>query len=248
MNGLSVSRPDVALPYDPQRRRWRRAVGGALLLLAVANVMSNKVLPSWAYAPWNVAVASLLLWVGWRTVGPAEIGWQQWRRGAAWGAVLFVLTAIVMGTAVLMPVFNDLFQDRRVHDGVGTLVYQALVRIPLGTVLLEEVAFRSVLPGLFAVRWGVLRGSILASFLFGLWHVLPALTLNRVNPVAGDVFGSGDAAVAAAVVFAVVGTFFAGLWWCWIRYRSRSILATMIAHVSTNSLGYVIAWFVATRA
>lgn len=214
----------------------------------VANVMSNRVLPEWAYTPWNVAVACALLWVGWRIVGPADIGWQQWRRGAAWGAVLFVLTAVVMSTAVLMPVFNDLFHDRRVHDGVGTLVFQALVRIPLGTVLLEEVAFRSVLPGLFAARWGVVRGSVAASFVFGLWHVLPALTLNRVNPVAGDVFGTGRVAVVAAVVFAVVGTFLAGLWWCWIRYRARSVLATMIAHVSTNSLGYLIAWIVAARA
>ncbi len=218
------------------------------MLLVVANVMSNRVLPGWAYTPWNVAVACLLLWLGWRTVGPADIGWQEWRRGAAWGGVLFVLTAMVMSTAVLMPVFNDLFHDRRVHDGVGTLVFQALVRIPLGTVLLEEVAFRSVLPGLFAARWGVVRGSVAASVVFGLWHVLPALTLNRVNPVAGDVFGTGNAAVAAAVVFAVVGTFLAGLWWCWIRYRSHSILATMIAHVSTNSLGYLIAWIVAARA
>jgi uncharacterized protein len=218
------------------------------MLLVVANVMSNRVLPGWAYVPWNASVAVTLLWVGWRTVGPADIGWQQWRRGAAWGAVLFVLTAGVMGVAVLMPVFNDLFHDRRVHDGVGTLIFQTVVRIPFGTVLLEEVAFRSVLPGLFGARWGVVRGSIAASLVFGLWHVLPALTLNRVNPVAGDVFGTGNAAVAAAVVFAVVGTFVAGLWWCWIRYRSRSILATMIAHVSTNSLGYLIAWIVAARA
>jgi membrane protease YdiL (CAAX protease family) len=88
---------------------------------------------------------------------------------------------------------------------------------------------------------------VAASFLFGLWHVLPALTLNRVNPVAGNVFGSGAGAVAAAVVFAVFGTFLAGLWWCWIRYRARSIAATMIAHVATNSVGYLIAWIVSTR-
>jgi uncharacterized protein len=218
------------------------------VLLAVANVMSNRVLPGWAYVPWNASVAVALLVIGWRTVGAADIGWQQWRRGAAWGTVLFLLTALVMGTAVLMPVFNDLFQDRRVHDGVGTLLYQALVRIPFGTVLLEEMAFRAVLPGLLAARWGIVRGSVAASFAFGLWHVLPALTLNRVNPVASDVFGTGNAAVAAAVVFAVLGTFVAGLWWCWIRYRAHSILATMIAHVSTNSLGYVIAWLVAARA
>ena len=45
-------------------------------------------------------------------------------------------------------------------------------------------------------------------------------------------------------MFAVVGTMVGGLFWCWIRYRAGSVLATMLAHVATNSLGYVIAWFV----
>ena len=112
--------------------------------------------------------------------------------------------------------------------------------------MLEEVAFRAVLPGLFALRLGVLRGAIAASICFGLWHVLPALSLNEVNPTATKVFGDGSAGVAAAVVFAVVGTTIAGLWWCWIRTRARSVLATMIAHVGTNSIAYLIAHLVAT--
>ena len=57
-----------------------------------------------------------------------------------------------------MPAVNELFEDRRVSTGVATLLYQAVVRIPLGTVLLEEIAFRSVLPALLATRLGVLRG------------------------------------------------------------------------------------------
>jgi membrane protease YdiL (CAAX protease family) len=79
---------------------------------------------------------------------------------------------------------------------------------------------------------------------FGLWHVLPALGLNKVNPTANSVFGNGAAGVTVAVVFAVVGTMIGGLFWCWIRYRARSVLATILAHIATNSVGYVIAWFV----
>lgn len=48
----------------------------------------------------------------------------------------------------------------------------------------------------------------------------------------------------AAVVFAVVGTTVAGLWWCWVRYRARSVLATMLGHVASNSVAYTIAWLV----
>jgi membrane protease YdiL (CAAX protease family) len=50
--------------------------------------------------------------------------------------------------------------------------------------------------------------------------------------------------VTVAVVFAVLGTMLGGLAWCWIRYRARSVLATILAHIATNSVGYVIAWFV----
>jgi membrane protease YdiL (CAAX protease family) len=222
-------------------------VSGALALLAIANVMTNRVLPNWAYVPWNLAVAAAVFWIGVRVTSAAEVGWQQWRRGAAWGGVLLAVTAALLGVAVLMPVFSDMFHDRRVDDGVATLLYHTIVRIPLGTVVLEEVAFRAVLPAMFALRWGVVRGCIAASAAFGLWHVLPALGLNTINPVARDTFGDGPLAVTGAVVFAVVGTFLAGLWWCWVRYRARSIAATVIAHIATNSLGYAIAWFVSNR-
>lgn len=213
-------------------------------MLTVANVLSNRVLPAWAYVPWSLAVAAALLAIARPVVSFEEMGLTEWRRGAAWGGVLFVLTTGVLLLGLLMPAFNDMYHDRRVSGGVATWVYQAVVRIPLGTAVLEETAFRAVLPALFAVRWGVLRGCLAASLCFGFWHVLPSLGLTTVNPAATRIFGTGAGGVAAAVVFAVVGTAIAGLWWCWVRYRARSVLATMIAHVGSNSVAYTIAWLV----
>lgn len=215
-----------------------------LLALAVSNVMSNRVLPGWAYVPWNVCVAVLLVVLGRSVVTPEQMGLTRWRSGAAWGAVLFVLTAGVLLLGLTMPVFHEMFHDRRVEAGVGTWLYQVVVRIPLGTALLEEVAFRAVLPALFALRWGVLRGYVAASLCFGLWHVLPALTLNEVNPVMTRWFGTGAGGVAVAVLFAVAGTLVAGLWWCWVRDRSGSVLATLLGHTASNSVAYTIAFLV----
>ena len=219
-------------------------VVAVLLALAVSNVMSNRVLPGWAYVPWNVCVAVLLVVLGRSVVTPEQIGLTRWRSGAAWGAVLFVLTAGVLLLGLTMPVFHEMFHDRRVEAGVGTWLYQVVVRIPLGTALLEEVAFRAVLPALFALRWGVLRGYVAASLCFGLWHVLPALTLNEVNPVMTRWFGTGAGGVAVAVLFAVAGTLVAGLWWCWVRHRSGSVLATVLGHTASNSVAYTIAFLV----
>ena len=216
-----------------------------IALLAVANVMSNRILPSELYVPWNAGVAIAITVLARRLASDRELGLGEWGRGFRFGMVLVVATLGIFLMSVAMPAFNELFEDERVSTGVATLLYQAVIRIPFGTVLLEEMAFRSVLPGLIAKRYGVLRGSIWASALFGLWHVLPALNINTVNPIARDVFGGGVGGKVAAVVFAVVGTMIAGLWLCLIRYRARSVLASMLAHIATNSIGFTIAWFVA---
>lgn len=218
---------------------------GVLALLIVANLISNVVAPSWAYVPWNLAVAAGVVWIAHHVVTPAEMGFTRWASGARWGAALFALTTAVLLVATLIPVFDELYHDSRVDDSVVSWAYQTFVRIPLGTAVLEEVAFRAVLPALFAVRWGVLRGCLLASLWFGLWHVLPAWDLNEINPVAERWLGDGVAGTAAGIVFAVSGTMVAGLWWCWVRYRSGSILSTVLGHVATNSVAYTIAFVVA---
>ena len=219
-------------------------LAAVVAVLVVANVVSNRLIPAPLYVPWNLAVAAVVLVLARRRLGDADLGLGEWRRGAAFGTVLALATLVVMLVALAMPVFRQLYDDRRVDDGVVQVLYQALVRVPLGTVLLEEVAFRSVVPALAAERRGVLRGSVIASVLFGLWHVLPAWHLNEANQVAGDVFGTGTVGTAFTVAFGVIGTTFAGLWWCWIRYRSRSILATVMAHTATNTIGYLLAYAV----
>ena len=234
----------MAIDARPERTRWGTTVAGVLVVLAIANVMSNRVIPDWAYVPWNLTVAAVIVVLARRAVTDEEMGFTQWRRGAAWGLTLFVLTAGVLLVGLLMPAFNEMFHDRRVEGGVWTWLYQAFIRIPFGTAVLEEVAFRAVLPALFALRWGVLRGCIVASVWFGLWHVLPAWNLSEVNPVAERLLGDGLAGQLAGLAFAVVGTMVAGLWWCWIRYRSGSVLATVIGHVASNSVAYTIAFLV----
>lgn len=215
-----------------------------LATLVASNVLSNRVLPGWTYVPWNVAVAAALVLLARPAVSPREMGLTRWRSGAAWGAVLFVLTAGVLLLGLTMPVFHEMFHDRRVEAGVGTWLYQVFVRIPLGTALLEEIAFRAVLPALFVQRWGVLRGYVVASLCFGLWHVLPALGLNEVNPVMTRWFGTGAGGIAFGVLFAVAGTMVAGLWWCWVRHRSGSVLSTVLGHTASNSVAYTIAFLV----
>ena len=151
-----------------------------------------------------------------------------------------------MLVGLAMPALRGLYADERVDGSVAAVLYQALVRVPFGTVVLEEIAFRAVLPAVAARRLGVLRGSVVASVAFGFWHVLPAWNLNDANQAVGDLVGTGAVGTAVTVAFGVIGTTLAGLWWCWIRYRARSVLATVLAHTATNSIGYLLA-FAVTR-
>src|SRR5439155_2853915 len=119
--------------------------------------------------------------------------------------------------------------------------YQALVRIPLGTVVLEEVAFRGVLYGLLLHPAGVVWATAVSSALFGLWHILPSGDLPDLNPAAGRAFRRRRLLVVPA---AVVVTALAGVVFCEVRRRSGSLLAPAALHWAINAVGYVTAFLV----
>lgn len=212
--------------------------------LAIGNILSNRVAPDGFYVPLNLAIAAVVYLVVSRAVTPIDVGLTRWRRGARWGAFIALSTIAVYLVALALPPLRDLFDDSRVRGGPDRMVFEVLVRIPFGTVLLEELAFRGALPAVFSRWWSTPRAVVGASFLFGLWHVLPALSLGEVNPVLAGILGDGTVGQFAGVVFAVAGTFLAGLWLCLLRYGSGSLLAPALAHVASNSLAYTIAWFV----
>ena len=78
--------------------------------------------------------------------------------------------------------------------------------------------------------------------LFGLWHVLPALGLESVNPVAEDTVGQLPGWVT--VLASVASTSLVGVWFWWLRDRSGSLLAPMALHWATNAFGYLFAYAV----
>jgi uncharacterized protein len=220
---------------------------GIASALAIANILSNRILPAWGFVPFSLTVSAIVYLLARRVVTPTEMGLTEWGRGARWGGAVFAITLAVLAIAAAVPALADLFEDRRVGAGAATLAYHALVRIPLGTVVLEELAFRGALPAVLARRWSTVQACVVSSALFGLWHVLPAWSLGDVNPVADDLLGDGWVGQAAGIGLAVVATFVAGLLLCLLRYGSGSLLAPALAHVATNSLGYTFAWFITRR-
>jgi membrane protease YdiL (CAAX protease family) len=112
--------------------------------------------------------------------------------------------------------------------------------IPLGTVLPEELAFRGLLLALLGRRYGVAAGTLLSSGLFGLWHVVASLGGGAANAAMVGVVGGDAAGTMVRVVVTVGFTSLAGVGFCWLRLRSGSLLAPILAHWTVNGLGVIV--------
>jgi membrane protease YdiL (CAAX protease family) len=113
--------------------------------------------------------------------------------------------------------------------------------IPLGTVLPEELAFRGLVLTLLGRRYGVLSGTLLSSGLFGLWHIGASLGGGPANAAIVGVVGGDAAGTVTRVIATVVFTTLGGVVLCWLRLRSNSLLAPVLAHWTVNALGVIVA-------
>lgn len=233
--------------HRPARRRYA-GLAVVIVLLVFSNLMANRVIAPWAYIPWNFSMAMVLLLVAHRAgAGPVAVGLgiRHWHRPVGIGMLLAALTALVFATGMLIPGVRQAFVDTRAaSSSVWTMLYQVLIRIPLGTVVIEEVAFRGVLPALMgaspAIRWR--WGPVLdASLLFGLWHILPSIGIATGNEAVRNALG-GDQLVTT--LLAVGSMTLAGVLLCALARLGKGIKTTMLLHWATNSLRFVAAWLV----
>lgn len=219
----------------------RRLLGGlTVIIVALLAVLTLN-----RYGPSNTGLVveplvaiGLIAWarrhgLSWHELGLAR---RTWTRGLRYAAIAVAAVAVVYLAAIAWPVSREAFVDGRYQLHTGAALVSALVIIPLGTVMLEEIAFRGVLMGLLGKRGGVRLAISVSSVLFGLWHVLPSLATGANQLVAG-VIGSDSGAKAIMIVSVVVFTGLAGWLLCEVRRRSGSIIATAALHWATNGLG-----------
>ncbi|GHH88915.1 CPBP family intramembrane glutamic endopeptidase [Streptomyces capitiformicae] len=218
-----------------------------VVVLVAANLLNNWLVRGpFAYVLTCVtATAVLVLIARWDGLTLADLGLDAAgvRRGLRWAPVLAGAVLAVFLLLLAVPAGREAFRDARAVDlSAEQLLWRVLVRVPFGTVLLEETAFRGVLWAMIRRRHGTAWATAVSSLLFGLWHLLPSRGLNRSNTAVATAFGSSSADVAPTVMVAVVAMVAAGVILCELRRRSGSLLAPAALHWAINGFGYALAW------
>jgi membrane protease YdiL (CAAX protease family) len=236
---------DLVIPAQQAGLAWW-PVAVVIAMLLVLNVVNNRVAPQTHYLLWSFAGSVALLAIGlldgnsWTDMG---LGWAYLVPGAIWAGICIGAVTLVYLVGSAFKRTRTAFHDERMSDLTGgKLMFQALIEVPFGTVLLEEIAFRSVLFSMLVRREGVVWGIVVSSLLFGLWHVLPSIGTHEQNPALGSVVGGGLRGNILAVVLSVITTSIAGVVFAGLRLISGSVLAPMGLHWATNGLGYAFSW------
>jgi uncharacterized protein len=214
-----------------------------VLLLVAVNLGRHLLRTAWWIAP--IEAAALLLFARLSGLSWQELGLHRGglRAGGRWALGAIGLVALAYAIGLLLPLTRPAFRDSRYHLPLPGALHSAFVVIPLGTVVLEELAFRSVLWGMLARHCRAGRVLVLTSVLFGLWHVLPALHAASSNE--GVTAAVGERGGAVVVLSTVAVTTVGGLVFGEVRRRSGSVLASVGAHWATNGLGVLgglVAW------
>jgi membrane protease YdiL (CAAX protease family) len=214
----------------------RAALALLVGVLAAYNVVRSAWLPAGVHLLANVAMAGVVVAIA-RAAGVGRIELRLARHhvpaGVRLGMLALAAIAVIVTLAALVAEPVDL-AGSMIDLSMAEMWWRVLVAIPLGTVLLEELAFRGVLAALLVRLLGARQALWCGAGVFGLWHIAPALSDDR---------GSGWTAVVATVI----GTAAAGAAFEWLARRSRSLLAPTIAHWATNGLSLLIVWTVAQR-
>jgi len=172
--------------------------------------------------------------VSWAELG---LGRDELGGGARTGVMAGACAAAAVAAGAALPATRGFFIDERAAAGRGSLA-AGLARITFAAVPAEELTYRSALLGL-RLEDGPRAGAVAwSSVLFGLSHVLPTLsTMDRTalgqhlahRPLRQAAFVAGNIAVTSA----------AGAAFAWLRLRSGSVLAPMLAHAALNDSALV---------
>ena len=219
------------------------AIVGVLTMMVGFQALTRGVEGA-PYIVAGIVTTAGLVVVAWRhhlTWTSLGLGRSTWVTGLLWSLAIIVVVGVVIGIAGGIPRLRHLFADERITEVSGLeTARKALLDIPLGTVLIEEFAFRGVLLALGTILWSTPWAVVWTSVLFGLWHISPALEMHDSHQATS---GTPRLTVAGTVLF----TGLSGVGFALLRLYTGSLFPPAALHWASNGTGVVVGWFVHRR-
>ncbi|AOW95009.1 protease [Rhodococcus sp. WMMA185] len=186
---------NAVLPRSGLDATGRAAAGGAFGLAAVASARA----------------------AGYR-VDELGLSASKVPAGLRYGAAASAVPLAGYVVALSVPALRKRIPQRRTSPDLAGWVG---FRIPVGTVIHEELVFRSALRAMLGRAWPARTARVLHATTFGLWHV-------RAARIAGD-------SIVATLLFTGLSA------WAfdWLRRRSGSVVAPGLLHLSVNVGGAI---------
>lgn len=191
----------------------------------------------------NLGLMSLLLlWCRWAGFSLSDLGLAaaQVKASALWGAVLGLLLALppVAFIALAPIVTGEPVQAGEINDLSGSEVaLRVALRVPVGTALFEEVAFRGILYAVW-LRATDLRRTVLGTgVVFALWHMV--ITFKSV--LEAEVVEWAPL-VALGYIGSLLGLFAGGVAFALLRWRAGGVGGPFFFHWIIVALMTTTAW------
>jgi membrane protease YdiL (CAAX protease family) len=207
-------------------------------LIAVGLVAYNNLLNlwppfhRWAYVPLNLAVSALIALVGLTVLDltPADLGFARPETALIGAGAGFLVAAPLLAALISSRWSRYIADPRFANDSNAMTALRMMIRVPIGTALLEELAFRGVLLAI-SMPLGTAMAALINATTFGLWHVIPTVNTARTKRP-----GISSTKLRRAVVGGVLFTSVGALGFVWLRIQTRSLAAPFAFHATLNSL------------
>lgn len=148
--------------------------------------------------------------------------------------IILVATLII---AVIPPLRRYFLGDNLSNASGKLIAFEAGIRIPFSTALIEEVLFRGVLLGLLLSHHSSTVALLYASIVFGLWHIFPTIATLEQNDATVKAIANKKHRKYAGVAGTVFITGVAGLLFGYLRILANSIIAPWLVHWTINASG-----------
>lgn len=212
-----------------------------IVLILLYGTVLARLVPRKYHIILNFGIAATAIMLGFGFgLTPRQMGISLYTIGS--GIVIAAVASGVIAIATmliaLIPPLRKYFLGDNLSKASGKLIaFEAGIRIPFSTALIEEVLFRGVLLGLLLAHYNTFVALAYSSIIFGLWHIFPTIATLEQNDATAAAIQRKKHRKYTGIAGTVTITTVAGVLFGYIRILADSIIAPWLLHWTINASG-----------